>query len=131
MKLKCLILACLIASGSANATVVTTSAVAGAVASANANAYVHHREHERNNANRSVNNALENGYRVLIQCKPKYIGGGIFDNTRSRVDREVTIEDCEDDKEKFERLNGVKYRFGKAVSYDRYNNYFYFELIEE
>lgn len=35
------------------------------------------------------------------------------------------------EKRKFEHLNGVRYKFGKAVSYDNYRNYFYFELIEE
>lgn len=126
MKFKSLILAFLmIVSSSASATV-TTSAVAGAVARANAHA--HQRERERtNNAIRSVNNALKNGNRVLVQCKPKYVGG-FFEN--SRVNRELTIEACEDEKKKFERLNGVEYKFGKAVSYDRYNSSFYFELIE-
>lgn len=115
MKIKSLILAFLIvASGSANATAVATA---------------HHiqQEHAANGAIYSVNNALENRNRVLIPCKPKSIGG-FFEN--SRIDRELTIEECEDEKKKFERLNGVNYRFGKAVSHDRYNGYFYFELIE-
>lgn len=58
--------------------------------------------------------------------KPQYLG--VFD---SRVDRELTIEECDKERKKFEKLNGVKYKFGKAVSHDRYNGYFYFELIEE
>lgn len=123
MKLKGLILACLmIASSSANATV-TTSAVAGAVASATAS----HRitQEATNNAIRSVNNALDNSTKVLIPCKPRYIG-----TFSSRIDREQTIEDCDEEKREFEKLNGVRYRFGKAVSLDRYNRYFYFELIE-
>lgn len=123
MKLKGLILACLmIASGSANASVVTTSAIAGAVASANAS---HRITQESNNAIYSVNNALNNATKVIAPCKPQYIGA--FD---SRIDRELTIEECDKTKKKFERLNGVKYNFGKAISYDRYNGYFYFELIE-
>lgn len=124
MKIKSLILVCLmIASSSANATV-TTSAVAGAVASAS----VSHRitQEATNNAFRSVNNALDNGTKVIVPCKPKAVGG-FFD---SRADRELTVEECEGIKKDFERLNGVKYKFGKAVSYDRYNNYVYFELIE-
>ena len=124
MKLKGLILACLmIVSGSANATVVTP-AIAGAVASANASHQIR-REHTINAIN-SVNNALDNSTKVLVTCKPQHIG--VFD---SRIDRELTIERCEEEKREFEKLNGVRYRFGKAVSYDRYNRYYYFELIEE
>ena len=124
MKFKSLIFAFLVvASSSANATV-TTSAVAGAVASANAS---HRITQESNNAIYSVNKALENSTKVIAPCRPRTVGG-IFDTTR--VDRELTIEECDETKKKFERLNGVKYKFGKAVSYDRYNSYFYFELIE-
>lgn len=123
MKIKSLILAFLVvASSSANATVATTGAIAGAVASANAS---HRITQESNNAIYSVNNALNNATKVIAPCKPQYIG--VFD---SRIDRELTIEECDKTKKKFERLNGVKYKFGKAVSYDRYNGYFYFELIE-
>lgn len=123
MKLKCLILAFLmIVSGSANATVVTP-AIAGAVASANASRIVQ----DSNNAIRSVNNALENSTKVLVPCYPKY-KGGFFDE--SIIDRELTISTCEKEKRDFERLNGVRYKFGKAVSHDNYRNYFYFELIE-
>ena len=125
MKLKGLILVCLmIVSGSANATVVTTSAVAGAGASANISHQI--RQEHTINAINSVNNALDNSTKVIVPCKPQYLG--VFD---SRVDRELTIEECEEAKKKFERLNDVKYKFGKAVSWDRYNGYFYFELIEE
>lgn len=126
MKIKSLILALMLATGSANATTIATSG--GAVA--RAHALHQHRieqEHSANGAIYSFNNALENRNRVLIPCKPKSIGG-FFE--KSRIDRELTIEECEDEKKKFERLNGVKYRFGKAVSHDRYNGYFYFELIE-
>lgn len=124
MKLKGLILAFLVvASSSANATVVTTGAIAGAVASANAS---HRITQDSNNAIRSVNNALDNSTKVLVPCKPQYLG--VFD---SRIDRESTLETCEKEKREFEKLNGVRYRFGKAVSYDRYNRYYYFELIEE
>lgn len=125
MKIKSLILTLfvMLATGSANATTIVTSA--GAIASA----HRHRIEQEHiNDAIYSVNNALENKNRILIQCKPKAIGG-LFEN--SRIDRELTIEQCEEEKKKFERLNGVKYKFGKAVSHDRYNGYFYFELIEE
>lgn len=122
MKLKCLIIACLmLVSSSANATV-TTSALAVASASAS------HRitQNATNNAIHSVNNALDNSTKVLIPCKPRYIG-----TFSSRIDRESTIEECDEEKREFEKLNGVKYKFGKAVSLDRYNRYFYFELIEE
>lgn len=124
MKLKGLILACLmIVSGSASATVVTP-AIAGAVAStANASRRI------AQNTNNSVNNALDNSTKVLVPCYPQDKGGGFF--TGSVIDRELTIEKCEEEKRKFERLNGVRYKFGKAVSYDNYRNYFYFELIEE
>lgn len=124
MKLKGLILACLmIVSGSANATVVTP-AIAGVVAStANASRRIAH------NTNNSVNNALDNSTKVLVPCDPQYKGGGFF--TASVIDRELTIGRCEEEKRKFERLNGVRYKFGKAVSYDNYRDYFYFELIEE
>lgn len=124
MKIKGLILTLfvMLATGSVNATTIATSA--GAVASAHR--YRIEQEHT-NGAIYSVNNALENKNRVLIQCKPKSIGG-LFEN--SRIDRELTMEQCEEEKKKFERLNGVNYRFGKAVSHDRYNGYFYFELIE-
>ena len=127
MKIKSLLtLLVMLATGSANATTVATTA--SAVASAHASHRHHQIEQENTNAAiYSVNNALENRTRVLIPCKPKSIGG-LFEN--SRIDRELTIEECDDEKKKFERLNGVKYRFGKAVSHDRYNNYFYFELIE-
>ena len=124
MKLKGLILACLmIVSGSANATGVATSAVAGAVASAN----ISHRI-TRDNAIYSVNQALENSTKVLVPCYPKY-KGGFFKG--SIIDRELTIEDCDEEKRDFERLNGVRYKFGKAVAHDNYRNYFYFELIED
>lgn len=127
MKLKCLIIACLmLVSSSANATVVTTSAVAGARASANISHQII-REHTINAIN-SVNNALENSTKVLVPCYPKY-KGGFFKG--SIIDRELTIEDCDEEKRDFERLNGVRYKFGKAVSHDNYRNYFYFELIEE
>ena len=124
MKLKGLILAFLVvASSSANATVVTP-AIAGAVASANASRRI---VQDSNNAIRSVNNALENSTKVLVPCYPKY-KGGFFDE--SIIDRELTISTCEKEKRDFERLNGVRYKFGKAVSHDHYGNYFYFELIE-
>lgn len=121
MKIKSLIIAFLmVVSGSANATV-TTSALAVASASAS------HRitQNATNNAIHSVNNALDNSTKVLIPCKPRYIG-----TFSSRIDRESTIEECDEEKREFEKLNGVRYKFGKAVSYDRYNRYFYFELIE-
>lgn len=125
MKIKSLIFAFLVvASSSANATVATTGAIAGAVASANAS---HRITQESNNAIYSVNKALENSTKVIVPCKPRTVGG-FFDGTR--IDRELTIEECDKTKKKFERLNGVKYNFGKAISYDRYNGYFYFELIE-
>ena len=124
MKFKGLILAFLmIVSGSANATVVTP-AIAGAVASANASRYM---RQDTNHAFYSVNNALDNSTKVLVPCYPKY-KGGFFDE--SIIDRELTISTCEKEKRDFERLNGVRYKFGKAVSHDHYGNYFYFELIE-
>lgn len=124
MKIKSLILAFLIASSSANANAtVTTSAVTAAAASANAS---HRITQDANNAIYSVNNVLDNSTKVIVPCKPQYIG--VFD---SRVDRELTIEECEESKKKFEKLNGVRYKFGKALSWDRYNGFFYFELIEE
>lgn len=124
MKLKGLILACLmIVSSSANATV-ATPAIAGAVASVNAS---HRIAQDSNNAIYSVNNALNNATKVIVPCKPRTVGG-FFDGTR--IDKELTVEECEELKKKFERLNGVRYKFGKAVSWDRYNGYFYFELIE-
>lgn len=124
MKLKGLILACLmIVSSSANATV-ATPAIAGAVASVNAS---HRIAQDSNNAIYSVNNALNNATKVIVPCKPRTVGG-FFDGTR--IDKELTVEECEESKKKFERLNGVRYKFGKAVSWDRYNGYFYFELIE-
>lgn len=126
MKLKCLIIACLmLVSSSANATV-TTSAVVGAGASANISHQIR-REHTINAIN-SVNNALDNSTKVLVPCYPKY-KGGFFDE--SIIDRELTIGTCEEEKREFERLNGVRYKFGKAVAHDNYRNYFYFELIEE
>lgn len=125
MKLKGLILACLmIVSGSANATV-ATPAIAGAVASS-ANAS-HRIAQDANNAIYSVNKALENSTKVLVPCYPQY-KGGLF--SESIIDRELTIYRCEEEKREFERLNGVRYKFGKAVSHDNYRNYFYFELIE-
>lgn len=125
MKLKGLILAFLVvASSSANATVVTTGAVAGAVASANASRRI---AQDANTAIRSVNNVLDNSTKVLVPCYPKY-KGGFFD--KSIIDRELTISTCEEEKREFERLNGVRYKFGKAVAHDNYRNYFYFELIE-
>lgn len=124
MRLKGLILACLmIVSGSANATVVTP-AIAGAVASSNAS---HHIRQNANHSFYSVNNALDNATKVLVPCYPKY-KGGFFDG--SIIDRELTIGKCEEEKRMFERLNGVRYKFGKAVAHDNYRNYFYFELIE-
>lgn len=123
MKFKGLILAFLmIVSGSANATVVTP-AIAGAVASANAS---RHMRQDANHAFYSVNKALENSTKVLVPCYTEY-KGGFFG---SIIDRELTIGKCEEEKQKFERLNGVRYKFGKAVSHDNYRNYFYFELIE-
>lgn len=127
MKFKSLILAIVMAvSGAANASVVTTSAVAGAVASsANASRRM---AQDANNAISSVNKALENSTKVLVPCYPQY-KGGLF--SESIIDRELTIGKCEEEKRMFERLNGVRYKFGKAVSHDNYRNYFYFELIEE
>ena len=128
MKIKSLILTLfvMVATGSANATTVATTA--GAVASAHAS-HRHRIEQEHTNgAIYSVKNALDNRNIVLAPCKPRSIGG-LFE--KSRLDRELTLEDCEEEKQKFERLNGVRYKFGKAVSHDRYNGYFYFELIEE
>lgn len=125
MKFKSLIFAFLvIASSSANATV-TTSAVAGAVASANASRHI---RQDANHAFYSVNKTLENSTKALVPCYPKY-KGGFFD--KSIIDRELTIGACEEEKREFERLNGVRYKFGKAVAHDNYRNYFYFELIEE
>lgn len=126
MKFKGLIFACLmIVSSSANATV-ATPAIAGAVASANISHQIG-KEHTLNSIN-SVNNALDNQSKVLVPCSPRYVGG-FFES--SRIDRELTTEGCEDLKKKFERLNGVKYRFGRSVAYDNYNRLFFFELIEE
>lgn len=122
MKIKSLILAFLIASSSANATVTTSAA--GAVASANVSRRI---AQDANNAIHSVNKALENSTKVLVPCYPKY-KGGFFDG--SIIDRELTISTCEEEKREFERLNGVRYKFGKAVAHDNYRNYFYFELIE-
>ena len=125
IKIKSLILVCLmIVSGSANATV-TTSAAAVAIASANASRHI---RQDANHAIYSVNKALENSTKVLVPCYPQY-KGGFF--SESIIDRELTISTCEEEKREFERLNGVRYKFGKAVAHDNYRNYFYFELIEE
>lgn len=126
MKIKGLILTLflVVATGSVNATTIATSA--GAVAAANAQAAHRIEQEHTNSAIYSVKNALENRNRVLVPCKPKYIGG-LFD--RSRIDRELTVENCDAEKKEFEQLNGVKYRFGKAVSHD-HNGFFYFELVE-
>ena len=125
MKFKGLIFACLmLVSSSANATV-ATPAIAGAVASASISHPIG-RENTINSIN-SVNKALENSTKVLVPCYPRY-KGGFFNG--SIIDRELTIDGCEEERQEFERLNGVRYKFGKAVAHDNYRNYFYFELIE-
>lgn len=127
MKFKSLIITLLIlASGSANATVTATTS--GAVAGANAQRLHRIEQEHTNSAIYSVKNALENSSKVLVPCYPKY-KGGFFD--KSRIDRELTIDSCEEEKQKLERLNGVRYKFGKAVAHDNYRDYFYFELLEE
>lgn len=70
---------------------------------------------------------LEHQGRVIVPCNPRR--SGWFRD--AKFDRQSTIESCKEQKEFLEQMNGVKYRFGKAVAYDIHNHNFYFELIEE
>lgn len=66
---------------------------------------------------------------VVIPCEVYWISEGIF-TTDIRVDVEKTLRKCEKEKTIIEQMNGVKYSFGTAKTYDPYFGKVYLELIQ-
>lgn len=65
---------------------------------------------------------------IVIPCEVYWISEGIF-KTDIRVDVEKTLRKCDKEKTIIEQMNGVKYSFGKAKTYDPYMGKVYLELI--
>ena len=66
---------------------------------------------------------------IVVPCKVYWISAGIFE-TDGRVDVEKTLRKCDKEKSIIEQMNGVKYSFGTAKTYDPYFGKVYLELIQ-
>lgn len=66
---------------------------------------------------------------IVVPCKVYWISMGIFE-TDGRVDVEKTLKKCDKEKSIIEQMNGVKYSFGKAKTYDPHYGKVYVELIQ-
>lgn len=93
--------------------------------------------HVMHSNNRAQKNVISKAFRnetisrsdISIPCEVYWISEGIF-KTDLRVDVEKTLRKCEKEKSIIEQMNGVKYSFGTAKTYDPYFGKVYLELIQ-
>lgn len=112
------------------------AAVSTATTSAASTDVMYHVMHSNNRAQKNV---ISKAFRnetisrsdsdIVVPCEVHWISRGIFE-TDLRVDVEKTLRKCEKEKSIIEQMNGVKYSFGKARTYDPYFEKVYIELIQ-
>lgn len=117
-----------------NANAASSTAVSTATTSAASTAVMYHVMHSNNRAQKNViskafRNKTNSKSDVVVPCEVYWISEGIF-NTDLRVDVEKTLRKCDKEKSIIEQMNGVKYSFGKANTYDPYFGKVYLELIQ-
>lgn len=109
------------------------AAVSTATTSAATTAAMYHVMHSNNRAQKNViSKAFRNEISrsdIYVPCEVHWISRGIFE-TDLRVDVEKTLRKCEKEKSIIEQMNGVKYSFGTAKTYDPYFGKVYIELIQ-
>lgn len=112
----------------------SSPAVSTAATTAASTAVMYHVMHSNNRAQKNViskafRNETISRSDIVIPCEVHWISRGIFE-TDLRVDVEKTLRKCEKEKSIIEQMNGVKYSFGTAKTYDPYFGKVYLELIQ-
>lgn len=112
----------------------SSPAVSTATTTAATTAAMYHVMHSNNRAQKNViskafRNETNSKSDVIVPCEVYWISEGIF-KTDLRVDVEKTLRKCEKEKSIIEQMNGVKYSFGTAKTYDPYFGKVYLELIQ-
>lgn len=112
----------------------SSPAVSTATTTAATTAAMYHVMHSNNRAQKNViskafRNETNSKSDVVVPCEVYWISEGIF-KTDLRVDVEKTLRKCDKEKSIIEQMNGVKYSFGKANTYDPYFGKVYLELIQ-
>ena len=112
----------------------SSPAVSTATTTAATTAAMYHVMHSNNRAQKNViskafRNETNSKSNVVVPCEVYWISEGIF-KTDLRVDVEKTLRKCDKEKSIIEQMNGVKYSFGKANTYDPYFGKVYIELIQ-
>lgn len=113
-------------------------AVSAATTSAATTAAMYHVMHSNHSSRRAANHGISKAFRnetisrsdsdIVVPCQVYWISEGLF--STDRVDVEKTLRKCEKEKSIIEQMNGVKYSFGKANTYDPYFGKVYLELIQ-
>lgn len=117
-----------------DANAASSPAVSTATTSAATTAAMYHVMHSNNSARKHgfskvLRNETISKSDIIVPCKVYWISEGIF-KTDLRVDVEKTLRKCEKEKSIIEQMNGVKYSFGTAKTYDPYFGKVYLELIQ-
>lgn len=115
----------------------STPAISTATTSAATTAAMYHVMHSNHSSRRAAKHGISKAFRneaisksdIVVPCKVYWISAGIFE-TDGRVDVEKTLRKCEKEKTIIEQMNGVKYSFGTAKTYDPYFGKVYLELIQ-
>ncbi len=115
----------------------STPAVSTATTTAATTAAMYHVMHSNHSSRRAAKHGISQAFRnetisksdIVVPCEVYWISEGIF-KTDLRVDVEKTLRKCEKEKSIIEQMNGVKYSFGKANTYDPYFGKVYLELIQ-
>lgn len=108
-----------------------------AVSTATTTAAMYHVMHSNHSSRRTAKHVISKAFRnetisksdIVVPCEVYWISEGIF-KTDLRVDVEKTLRKCDKEKSIIEQMNGVKYSFGKANTYDPYFGKVYIELIQ-
>lgn len=112
----------------------SSPAISAATTSAATTAAMYHVMHSNNSARKHgfskvLRNETISKSDIIVPCEVYWISEGIF-TTDLRVDVEKTLRKCEKEKTIIEQMNGVKYSFGRAQTYDPYYGKVYLELIQ-
>lgn len=113
------------------------AAVSTATTSAATTAAMYHVMHSSHSNRSAAKHDISKAFRnetisksdIVVPCDVYWISEGIF-KTDLRVDVEKTLRKCEKEKSIIEQMNGVKYSFGTAKTYDPYFGKVYLELIQ-
>lgn len=115
-------------------------AVSTATTTAATTAAMYHVMHSNHSSRRAANHGISKAFRnetisrsetdIIVPCTVHYISEFDLFKTARRVDVEKTLRKCEKEKSLIEQMNGVKYSFGTAKTYDPYFGKVYIELIQ-